>query len=135
MILDMRPMQRGETDRITALISEQTADIVLIGMPGCGKTTVGRLIARNTGRPLLDTDDMIAGRTGCSCGDYLRVNGEEAFRRLETEVLREACRRTGCVIATGGGAVTRPENLNILRQNPSESFETLAQRLDIRPAD
>ena len=107
----------GEIGRITALISEQTADIVLIGMPGCGKSTVGRLIARNTGRPLIDTDDMIAERAGCSCGDCLRTDGEEAFRRLETEALREACKRTGCVIATGGGVVTRPENLNIMRQN------------------
>ena len=107
----------GEIGRITALIARQTADIVLIGMPGSGKTTVGGLLSAASGRPLVDTDSLIGERAGCTCGEYLRAHGEEAFRRLETEVLREACKRTGCVIATGGGAVTRPENLEIMRQN------------------
>ena len=106
-----------EIARITAVISEQTANIVLIGMPGCGKTTVGKLLSEHGGRPFLDTDSMIEERAGCTCGDYLRANGEEAFRKLETEVLKDACKRTGCVISTGGGVVTRKENLGILRQN------------------
>ena len=106
-----------EIGRVNALISAQTANIVLIGMPGSGKTTVGRLVSEACGRPFIDTDSMIEERAGCTCGDYLRGRGEEAFRRLETEVLREAGRHTGCVIATGGGVVTRPENWNILRQN------------------
>ena len=107
----------SEIDRITALIAAQTANIVLIGMPGSGKTTVGSLLAAQMGRPFLDTDRMIEAQAGASCGDYLRSHGEDAFRKLETEVLRQACKRSGCVIATGGGVVTRPENRDIMRQN------------------
>ena len=107
----------GEIDRIAALISNETADIVLIGMPGSGKTTVGRLLAEREKRPFMDTDSLIEERTGCTCGEYLRAHGEDAFRRLETEALRQACMHTGCVIATGGGVVTRPENRDIMRQN------------------
>ena len=110
-------IDEGETDRINALISEETANIVLIGMPGCGKTTVGTMLSEAEGRPFVDTDSMIEERTGCTCGDYLREHGEEGFRKLETEILRNAGKRTGCVIATGGGVVTRKENRDILRQN------------------
>jgi len=106
----------GEISRITALISAQTANIVLIGLPGCGKTTVGRLLAERSGRPFIDTDRLVKERAGCTCGDYLRTHGEEAFRQLEAEALREAGMRTGCVIAAGG-MLTEPENRDILRQN------------------
>ena len=107
----------GEISRITRLIASQTANIVLIGMPGCGKTTVGRLLASMTGRRFADTDGLIEEAAGCSCGDLLRARGEAAFRALETEALSRVCRESGLVIATGGGAVTRPENRDILRQN------------------
>lgn len=107
----------GEIDRVAGLIAGQTANVVLIGMPGCGKTTVGALIAEAMDRPLIDTDALIEERAGCSCGDYLRQHGEDAFRALETEAVRQAGKRAGCVIATGGGVVTRPENFDALRQN------------------
>ena len=107
----------SEISRIHALIAAQTANIVLIGMPGSGKTTVGRRLSENGGRPFVDTDSMIEEQAGCTCGDFLRTYGEAAFRKLETEVLQKACMRTGCVIATGGGVVTRPENRDILRRN------------------
>jgi shikimate kinase len=89
---------------------------VLIGLPGCGKTTVGRLLAERSGRPFIDIGRLMEERAGCTCGDYLRIQREEAFRRLEAEALREAGMRTGCVIAAGG-MLTEPENRDILRQN------------------
>ncbi len=94
-----------------------TRNVVLIGMPGCGKTSVGRELARMTGRELADTDEMIEERTGMTVPRFFETYGEDAFRALETELLGEAGKRSGIVIATGGGCVTRPENELLLRQN------------------
>ena len=108
----------SETERVTRLIRSQTENIVLIGMPGCGKTTVGMKLAEITGKKLLDTDRMIEERNGGElCGDIIRRLGEDEFRRMETEAVKEAGKCSGCVIATGGGIVTRKENLDALRQN------------------
>ena len=106
-----------ETGRVIRILSIQTANIVLIGMPGCGKTTVGRMIAEMTGRPMIDTDAMIEAKTGMSCGEIIRSRGEYAFRAIETEIVREAGKMTGAILATGGGVVTRTENRDTLRQN------------------
>lgn len=93
------------------------ANIVLIGMPGCGKSTVGELVARTLDRPLINTDIRIEESTGIPCGDYIRRYGEAAFRDVETAAVREAAEQTGCVIATGGGVVTRPQNMELLRRH------------------
>lgn len=103
-------------DGIRAL-SRQMRNIVLIGMPGCGKSTVGAALAARLGRQLYDTDEEFARRASMSAGDYIRTYGEDAFRRAETEVVSDLCKLSGCVIATGGGVVTRPENRGLLRQN------------------
>jgi shikimate kinase len=84
--------------------------IVLIGLPGSGKSTVGRLVAERLGRPFRDTDEMIAERCGMPAHEYLRQHGEEAFRSLERLVVGEACREAGSVVATGGGALIDPLN-------------------------
>lgn len=107
----------SELDRITHALALDTTNLVLIGMPGCGKSTVGRRCAEALGRPHLDTDEMLRERAGMSAGAYLRTFGEEAFRSLETECVREAGKQTGVVISTGGGVVTRPENYAPLHQN------------------
>lgn len=112
------------------------ANIVLIGMPGCGKSTVGEQVARTLGRPLINTDVKIEERAGISCGEYIRRYGEAAFRDLETETVGEAAANTGCVIATGGGVVTRPRNMELLRQHgvvfhilrPLEELEITPER-------
>ena len=125
-----RMIPAAEIDRAAYILARETYNIALIGMPGSGKTTLGRLLARRMGRPFIDTDALVEQRTGGrSCAAFLRQEGEAAFRRLETEAVREAGMRTGAVIATGGGTVTRAENLAPLRQNGCifERFRPLDQ--------
>ena len=107
----------AEEERVIRLLEKETENWVLIGMPGCGKTTVGRLLAEKTGRRLVDTDELIEQEAGTSCGDYLRAHGEAAFREIETRMAAKAGKESGTIIATGGGIVTREENRNLLRQN------------------
>jgi len=104
-------------NKIYNLILKRTQNIALIGMPGCGKSTVGRLLAQKMGRPFADIDGQIEAATGKSIPQVFAEDGEETFRRLETRVLAEEAKKCGMVIATGGGVVTRPENLDLLRQN------------------
>lgn len=107
----------AEVDRITDLIAKQTMNIVLIGMPGCGKTTVGKALATLTEREFLDTDTLIAQIAGRTIPEIIEADGEPAFRKLETEVLSECAKQSGKVIATGGGIVTIDQNLPLIRQN------------------
>ena len=90
---------------------------MLTGMPGSGKTTVGKILAESLGRPYWDTDDLIREKTGTTPGELIRTKGESAFRDVETEVIRELSSVNGSVIATGGGAVLRRENTDLLRMN------------------
>lgn len=107
----------SETDRIFKKLSTEMQNIVLVGMPGCGKTTVGKALAEQLNRPFFDADEEILKRTGKSAEAWIEACGEAAFRQKETEVLESLCKQSGTVIATGGGAVTVPENADILRQN------------------
>lgn len=103
---------------IRAQIARQEMNIALIGMAGSGKTTVGTALAELTGRKFVDCDDLIPQYAGGrSIQDIFARDGEEAFRQIETAVLRDVSKESGLVIATGGGVVTRPENLPLLRQN------------------
>jgi shikimate dehydrogenase len=93
-------------------------NVVLIGMPGSGKTTVGRALAEAMGRPFYDTDEELVKRTERDISAIFAQDGEAAFRDLETETIRSLTATvTGAVIATGGGAVLREENLRALRRN------------------
>lgn len=107
----------GETDLVTREIAGETANLVLVGMPGSGKSTVGKRCADALGKRFLDTDDMIRERTGRTPGEIITSDGEEVFRRIEADCVREAGKQTGVVIATGGGVVTREENYAPLCQN------------------
>lgn len=100
-----------------AAIPDQPHNLVLIGMPGSGKTTLGQLVADRLQWEFCDTDQFVEKRAGRSISDIFRLEGEEAFRRLETEAIREFSRRRKVVIATGGGSVTRPENMDLLAHN------------------
>ena len=107
----------SETDRIFKKLSTEMQNIVLVGMPGCGKTTVGKALAEQLNRPFFDADEEILKRTGKSAEAWIEACGEAVFRQKETEVLESVCKQSGTVIATGGGAGTVPENADILRQN------------------
>ena len=104
-------------EAVLAGLTAQLQNVVLIGMPGCGKSTVGRALARRQGKAFLDLDRLIEERAGKSIPAIFAQEGEEAFRTLESWAVREAGARTGCVISTGGGVVTRAENCAPLRQN------------------
>jgi len=89
-------------------------NLYLIGMMGAGKTTVGRLLAKNLGYGFLDTDDVIAKVAGRSINQLFAEEGEAAFRQLESKVLEQVCAQTKLTIATGGGIVLRRENWGYL---------------------
>ena len=107
----------GEIDRIVSLIENETMNIILVGMPGCGKSTVASIIAEATGRELIDTDTLIVNSEGRSIPDIFAKGGEDYFRACEHRAALSAGKMSGKVIATGGGIVTRAENLDALRQN------------------
>jgi len=92
-------------------------NIVLIGMPGCGKSTVGKLIAERLGREFIDTDEVIVKRSGEEIKDIFASKGEKVFRDMETEAVKEVSDRGCRVIAVGGGAVLRDENVRYLKKN------------------
>ena len=110
-------IDNSEIDRIDRLLSAQMQNIVLIGMPGCGKSSVGRALAAALHRPFVDADSEIERRAGCPIPEIFAKEGEEAFRKLESSVLADLGKASGTVIATGGGSVTRPENYPSLHQN------------------
>ncbi len=89
-------------------------NLVLIGMPGSGKTTVGQLLSQRLDLPLVDTDWMVEREAGRSIPDIFAQDGEAGFRALETRAARQAAAREGIVIATGGGMVLREENMAAL---------------------
>lgn len=88
--------------------------IVLVGMPGSGKTTVGRELAKRLGLRFMDSDHEIEVRTGVKIPTIFEIEGEEGFRKRETHTLDELTQETGIVLATGGGAVIKPENRALL---------------------
>lgn len=109
-----------ESDRIAEVTDRLAAsmqNIVLIGMPGCGKTRVGERLAMILGREHVDIDRVVEGRVGMSCASYIETYGEATFREQETRAVSDVAKRSGLVISCGGGVVTVPWNYSLLHQN------------------
>ena len=102
---------------IHAELKRQMENIILIGMPGSGKSTVAAALAEKTGERVLDADAAIVEKAEMSIPDIFARHGEAGFRALETEVLGLLGKQSGCIISTGGGCVTRQENYPLLHQN------------------
>ena len=98
-------------------VKKDLENIVLIGMPGCGKSTAGKYIAKELGREFYDLDSVIVSRAGKSIPEIFEEHGEEYFRALESEAAKDISKKSGIVIACGGGTVLREENRTALHQN------------------
>ena len=107
----------GRVEDIVSEIGAQTLNLILVGMPGCGKSTLGQAVAAALQREFVDCDAEIVRRAGKSIPEIFAQDGEGAFRALESGVLADVCRGHGLVISTGGGAVLRAENRDAMRQN------------------
>ena len=92
-------------------------NIVLIGMPSSGKSTIGKILAKTTNKKFYDIDEEIIKRINMDIVSYFSLNGEKAFRDIEAEVIKEISKQNNLVIATGGGSILRKENVNFLKQN------------------
>lgn len=103
--------------QIHQLLRLQMENIVLVGMPGCGKSTVGRLLAEQTGKQFIDADTALEEAAGRKITDIIPNDGVEAFRSLETQTLADWGKKSGLVLATGGGCVTKERNYPLLHQN------------------
>lgn len=106
-----------ETNRITKLLASSMQNIILIGMPGSGKSTVGALLAERLGRPYLEADEELEKAAGMPIPRIFEQEGEEGFRKRETETLDKLGKLSGIVLSTGGGCVTKEENYPLLHQN------------------
>ena len=111
------PVDDGKISKIHAILRCQMENIVLIGMPGSGKTTVGKLVAEQCGKTFVDADAQIVKAAGKPIPQIFAEEGEAGFRAWETKVLEDLGKRSGMVLATGGGCVTREGNYEILHQN------------------
>ena len=107
----------SQIENISRELHASKENIVLIGMPGVGKTSTGEALAKLLNRPWIDTDFLIKQKARCEAATYLQTHGEAAFRRLEHEVIQDISGMTGVVISCGGGVVVTPANYQALRQN------------------
>ena len=107
----------SEIDRIERVLLHQMQNIVIIGMPGSGKTTVSTMLAEKLGRKILDTDTIVSENAGMTIPEIFAAQGEAGFRRLETEATAEVGKLSGNIISTGGGVVTVADNYGLLHQN------------------
>ena len=109
-------------ERVYNEVNGRMRNVTLVGMPGCGKSSVGRALAALLGREFVDADGYVTEKWGRSPAEIITKDGEDAFRRIETEALSELTKRSEIVLSTGGGCVTRRENHPLLRQNGKVVF-------------
>ena len=104
-------------ERVERTVNHRLRNIILIGMPGSGKSAVAAALGKALGREVVEADELIAQRAGMSIPEIFARSGEETFRKLETEILAEQGKRSGIILSTGGGCVTREENYDLMHQN------------------
>ena len=114
----------SEIDRITKIIERQTLNVVLVGMPGCGKSHIGKMLSEKLGREFIDSDSEIIKNAKTSIPEIFEKFGEDTFREYENKAIRDICKLSGKVIATGGGVVTRDMNYIPVKQNSKVIFIT-----------
>ena len=107
----------GTTERVFREMMAEKENIVFIGMPACGKTTVSRILARDSWREVIDTDERIVAEVGVDIPTIFANEGEAKFREYEADVIRRVSQDTGKIIATGGGAILNPDNVARLKRN------------------
>ena len=111
------PATAEEIITVTETVAARMRNIILIGMPGCGKSTIGKRLALHLHREFYDADEVFDQTHPRSPAEILRTDGEDAFRAMEHDMICDLCKKSGCVIATGGGIVVRPDNYAPLHQN------------------
>lgn len=138
------PIPDAKNREIWRDMRRQMENLILVGMPGCGKSTVGRALAEALGRKFVDADEKLTEDAGRPIPEIFAQDGEGGFRALETETLKKLGKESGLVIATGGGCVTRDENYPLLHQNGTifclkrdltklpKDGRPLSQRTDLR---
>lgn len=120
-------------DFIVEKLSFELTNIVLVGMPGCGKTTIGTALAEHYGRKLVDMDALIVKKAGKTIPEIFSEQGETGFRKIEADVAEEVGKEKELVISTGGGVIVTPENHDALRQNATVVF--INRDIDVLPTD
>lgn len=126
-------IENSEIDKICSMIESETGNIILIGMPGCGKSTVAKVLSEITGRELIDTDELIVKNEGRSIPEIFASLGEEYFRACESRTAADVGKMSGKIISTGGGIITKEVNLDSLRQNGTIFF--IRRDLDLLSRD
>lgn len=116
-LFDGRPVPAEVANEAELMLRREGSNLVIIGMPGSGKTVIGTRCAKALGRTLVDTDAEVVKRVGKAVPQIFSEDGEAAFRKMEAEVIAEFGRKSGLVLSTGGGAVLRVENRQNLRMN------------------
>ena len=111
------PLDESLVDKAFKSVKNDKQNIVLIGMPSSGKTTVGRILAEKCGKELANTDEYIVKKIGMPIADFFAKHGEAEFRKIEKETVAGLASTGGKIIATGGGAVLDAENVRALKQN------------------
>ncbi len=120
-------------DKIVDKLNFELTNIVLVGMPGCGKSTIGKILAIHYGRDFVDMDEEIIKKAGKTIPEIFSEAGEKGFRKIETEVTKDILKEKGLVVATGGGVIVTPENHDALNQNSTVIF--INRDINVLPTD